>query len=210
MAFGYSLMKGRSGASGYIRETGDQREVSVRDVVPGTVCTLYRQKGNEWEFIGNETAGSGGAKWTVAKEGSVFLAADNKVLLWEGGDEAFLLANEWLKKQIDRNKEKCKEEEMPEVKEAVLEEPAQTAGNSLETGTEETKQTEVYKEQEQTKVQSGTKQRKQTKVCSDPPEKQTSDYAESQTKENPPERAYTLRPAGKGEPVDTLTERWET
>ncbi len=210
MAFGYSLMKGRAGAVGYIRETGNQREVLIRDIPPGTVCALYRRMEDGWEHCGNESADSiGNAKWKTAREGSIFIAADNQVMLWEGGDEAFLLANAWLKKQSGGENEKDRKEEMAEEKQAIPKTSVQTAGKNIETGMECTKQTKVLKESMKDDTQSDINQDKQTEVCYDSPEYINPDHTKKQEKENPPERAYTLRPAGEGDPVDTLPERWE-
>ena len=56
-------------------------------------------------------------------------------------------------------------------------------------------------------VQQAQIPKKQTEVWNEPAECHTPAADKNQTKESPPERAYTLRPAGKGEPVDTLPER---
>lgn len=153
MAFGYALLKGRGGAAGYARESGGKREVSARNIQPGTVCSLYAVQDGEYRLCGTETAdGSGYAKWTAPMAGSLFIADGNKVLLWDGGDDAFLEASAWLEKQ---NRKMPEPRETPEAKEESL-----------------------------------------------PPEPK-----KNKEKESPPERAYTLRPAGDGEPVDTLPER---
>ena len=115
MAFGYALMKGRAGAAGYIRETGKAREVMARNIPPRAICYLYRHRNGECDLCGAETAdSSGNAKWTAPREGSLFIAADNQVLLWEGSDEAFLLANAWLKNQIKREEKNDKTPEESE------------------------------------------------------------------------------------------------
>ena len=152
MAFGYALLKGRGGAAGYARESGGKREVSARNIQPGTVCSLYAVQDGEYRLCGTETAdGSGNAKWTAPMAGSLFIADGNKVLLWDGGDDAFLEASAWLEKQ---NRKIPEPREILEAKEESL-----------------------------------------------PPEPE-----KAKENESPPERAYTLRPAGDGEPVDTLPE----
>ncbi len=164
MAFGYALLKGRGGAAGYMRESGGKREVSARNVAPGTACSLYTIQEGECRFCGTETADSGGnAHWTAPKEGGLFIADGNRVLLWDGGDDAFMQASAWLHRQTQKSL-KQEPEEIPEAKMEARE------ANPLEQGS------------------------------SSEPEK-------TQKKEDPPERAYTLRPAGSGEPVDTLPER---
>ena len=151
MAFGYALLKGRGGAAGYARESGGQREVSVRNLMPGTACSLYTVQDGEYRLCGTETAdGSGSVQWSAPMEGSLLIADGHKVLLWDGGDDAFLEASAWLEKQSQKK---------PEAKE---------------------------------------KPESQKEHLPPEPEKE---------KESPPERAYTLRPAGEGEPVDTLPER---
>lgn len=210
MAFGYSLMKGRAGAAGYIRENGDHREVSARGIPPGTVCKLYRRRDGECLLWGPETSDSSGtAQWTIPKDGSVFIAGADQVLLWEGGDEAFLLANAWLKNQGEKKGRSEKTKKPPEERQAVDTTHLETAENETESGAEHIKQTEVRAASKQNKPQCTQPQDKQTEVCSFSSEYQKPDEAQKQKKESPPERAYTLRPAGKGEPVDTLPERGE-
>ena len=153
MAFGYPLLKGRGGAAGYARESGGKREISARNIQPGTACSLYAVQDGEYRLCGTKTAdGSGNVQWTAPMEGSLFIADGNKVLLWDGGDDAFLQASAWVKKQ---NEKKVEPDEMLESQEESL-----------------------------------------------PPEPE-----KEKENESPPERAYTLRPAGEGEPVDTLPER---
>lgn len=153
MAFGYALLKGRGGAAGYARESGGKREVSARNLQPETVYSLYAVQDGDYKLCGTETAdGSGNAKWTAPMEGSLFIAEGNKVLLWDGGDDAFLQASAWLEKQTRKSPEP---DETPEA-------PADKLQPEPEKSTEQ---------------------------------------------ESPPERAYALRPAGTGEPVDTLPER---
>lgn len=168
MAFGYALLKGRGGAAGYVRENGGQREVTTRNLIPGTACALYTVQDGAYRLCGTETAdGSGNAKWTAPKEGGLLIAEGNKVLLWDGGDDAFLQASAWLDQQSKKNitePEPAPDTEIPEAKTEALE------PNLIET-------------------------------------LPTSEPEKKREKESPPERAYTLRPAGTGEPVDTLPER---
>ena len=208
MAFGYSLMKGRAGAAGYIREIGNHREVSARNVSPGAVCQLYRRKDGEWLVCGTETADSAGnVQWTAPKEGGVFIAQGRQVLLWEGGDEAFLMANAWLKNQGQKSGQQEKMKGPSEEQHALRTTPAETAESKTESGMECIKQTQVYAQSKQIEAQQAQIPKKQTEVWNEPAECHTPAADKNQTKESPPERAYTLRPAGKGEPVDTLPER---
>ncbi len=186
MAFGYALLKGRGKAAGYVRETGGKREVSVRDLPPFASCCLYAAGESGYQPCGNVTAdGGGNAKWTAAKGGALFVSSGNKVLLWEGGDEAFLRACAWLNGQGRSEKGKS-EPEAEEKKEEPPEERMETRADS-ENDPAYGEAAPVY-----------------------PFERGRPSFPEGgQMKENPPERAYSLRPAGKGEPVDTLPERGE-
>lgn len=182
MAFGYALLKGRAGAAGYVRENGSQREVSVRDLPPNATCSLYAFQDGDYTLCGTKTTdGSGSAKWTAPKEGCIFLTDGNKVLLWDGGDEAFLRASAWVKRQNSKITEKTapEKEEIPEAQELSAETLAAC----------------TVPAQEKT-------------AFSDPFERQPPSVKEKTlTTESPPEQTYTLRPAGGGEPVDTLPER---
>ena len=190
MGFCYALLKGRGGAGGYIRENGGQREVSARDLPPGACCALYVIREGECRLCGSETAdSSGNAQWTAPKEGTLFLTSGDKVLLWDGGDEAFLRASAWLDSQKTQNTKKREPE-----KENQPKTPQKTEALSAET-------LAACKVCAQDTVDQG-----ETPVY--PFEnRQPSHTGNTQTTENPPEQAYSLRPAGKGEPVDTLPER---
>ena len=211
MAFGYALMKGRAGAAGYIRETGKAREVMARNIPPRAICYLYRHRNGECDLCGAETAdSSGNAKWTAPREGSLFIAADNQVLLWEGSDEAFLLANAWLKNQIKREEKNDKTPEESEGTQDNREVSQEISEIKADSGIVCAKQAKVCIDSDQTKVHSIKNRDKQTEVCFETLELHGPSDTKKQIKETPPGQAYTLRPAGNGEPVDTLPERGET
>ena len=189
MAFCYALLKGRGGAGGYIRETGNQREVTGRDLPSGAACALYVIRENECRLCGTETTDvSGSAKWTAPKEGTLFLASGKKVLLWDGGDEAFLRASALLNSQDQKKTEKQEpeKEQVPEAKAEKEDLPEETLAACAVCAKEKTDQ---------------------AAALAYPFERDLPSHSENrQTKESPPEQPYTLRPAGTGEPVDTLPE----
>ncbi len=187
MAFGYILLKGRGGASGYIRENGGEREIAVRGIVPGTLCELYVAKNDDIRSQGvKEADGSGSASWTAPPAGRAFITAENKVLLWDGGDEAFLRAAAWL----NSRREKSPEGKAPDP---AADTAAEQASDTPLPGNKTTAFGRGAKRQEEPPL---------------PFERFLSHAAAAEPeKESPPERAYTLRPAGKGEPADTLPER---
>jgi hypothetical protein len=116
MAFGYALLKGRGGAAGYARESGGKRVVSARNLQPETVYSLYAVQDGDYKLCGTETAdGSGNAKWTAPMEGSLFVAEENKVLLWDGGDDAFLQASAWLEKQTRKARNRMKSRKRQQI-----------------------------------------------------------------------------------------------
>ena len=181
MAFGYALLKGCGGAAGYVRENGGVRSVTARDLPPFAVCELYAADENGYRLCGTETTdGDGRGQWTAPEAGALFLASRDRVLLWDGGDEAFLRASEWLSSQKKRNGETEPEETGPQ--EGLTAETLEACGVPAR---EKPDPKPAY-----------------------PFERALPSHPESgQAKENPPERAYFLRPAGKGEPVDTLPDR---
>lgn len=189
MAFGYALLKGRAGAAGYVRENGSQREVSARDLPPNATCSLYALQDGEYTLCGTKTTdGSGSAKWTAPKDGSIFLTDGNKVLLWDGGDEDFLRVSAWLSSQTkkDTKKNEPAKEKNQDAPREVQALPAETLAACTVPAQDRAEQAAEH---------------------SYPFERQPSAKKNERTKESPPERAYTLRPAGTGEPVDTLPER---
>ncbi len=189
MAFGYALLKGRAGAVGYIRENGNQREVSARDLPSGASCSLYAVNDGEYILCGTKTTdSSGNAKWTAPKEGNLFLTDGDQLLLWDGGDEAFLRASAWLNRQRRENLTKAVQEKeaIADMPQESLELPAETLAACTVPAKDQSQETPLFY----------------------PFERQpTFNNENTQTTESPPERAYTLRPAGTGEPVDTLPER---
>ncbi len=190
MAFGYALLKGRRGAAGYARDNGGQREVSARGLPPCASCSLYAVREGEYRLCGTKTADSGGsAAWTAPREGGLFLTDGDQVLLWDGGDEAFLRASAWLNRQRSGNAAKTAPE-----KEDIRETPRKGSELSAET---------LAACAVPAQDRAG-----QAAALPDPPKREPPSVMENaQKKESPPERAYTLRPAGTGEPVDTLPER---
>ncbi len=191
LAFGYMLLKGRGSASGYVRENGGQRDVTARDLPPYAQCELYAAGEEGFRLCGTEKAdGSGNGQWTAPKEGALFLASGNQVLLWDGGDEAFLRAAAWLEGQRRRRAEGVKQERpaVPEKAEDQAELPAKTLEECALPARE---------------------QREQEPLHDYPFLRALPSQPRKPDKENPPERAYFLRPAGKGEPVDTLPERMD-
>ena len=184
MAFGYALLKGCGGAVGYVRENGGVRSVTARDLPPFAACELYAAFEGGYRLCGTETADGGGrGQWTAPEEGALFLASGNKVLLWDGGDEAFLRASAWLKSQGQRNPGKTAPEE-------TRTEAGLPAGTLEACG-----------------VPAREKPEPDPKPGYPFERAQPSRPESGQATENPPERAYFLRPAGKGEPVDTLPDR---
>ena len=190
MGFCYALLKGRGGAGGYIREEGNQREVSVRDLPPGACCTLYVNQNGEYRLCGTETAdGCGNARWKAPKEGALFLTSGDKVLLWDGGDEAYLRASAWLDSQNAESAEKGepgkeKNTKTPQKTEALSAETLEACMMCAQDNDDQA-EASIYP------FESFPPAQAEKKII----------------KENPPEQAYILRPAGTGEPVDTLPER---
>ena len=196
MAFGYTLLKGRGGTSGHIRETDGKREISVRGLPPGSPCALYA-----WEDgVGvpqdeRKTDGDGNARLTAVSPGRVFVAAAGRVMLWEGEEDAYLAASAWLKQQNKRPEEKKE-----------LKNPAQEKPDAAHDSPEEKKAPEAEKPSdillaETALLRDAAQPAKEREAAPSPPS------SCQQEKETPPEQAYTLRPAGTGEPVDALPER---
>ena len=100
MAFGYTLLRGKREAAGYIQKTGGKRTVFVRGMKPDENCGLYVLTENGAALCTQKTAGPGGqVQLETDGAGTLFVAADGGVRLWEGDDEAFLRACAYLEAQ---------------------------------------------------------------------------------------------------------------
>ena len=204
MTFGYDMLNGRQGASGYCRKAGEKTEIHAKGLRLGESCVLYELLPDRAEKRDEQTADANGqAVFSFAGGNAVFVTAGGKVRLWQGGEENYLRACEWIQK------EKTKKEETPkgispdttieplaaETEESISEEP-EAAENILRRDLEEIQipiPAEAKKEQAQLKTE----------------ENQTPSNTEEMDKtdkilEEEPTPTYTLRSPGSGEPVDAL------
>ena len=99
MAFGYEILHGKHGAAGHCREADGKTVVQARGFRPGESCVLYALMNDRAEKRDEQTAdGNGQAVLTCAGGGPVFAVSGNKVVLWQGGEENYLRACEWMKR----------------------------------------------------------------------------------------------------------------
>lgn len=181
MAYGYSLLRGRQGAEGHIRETGEGRTAHVRGVKPGEKCALYAlQAGTARLWDEKRADGEGRARLRAAGPGNLFVACEGGVRLWEGGEDTLLRASAFLTKQ--RTPEKKTEEETKEEARPAVPPP------------EETEDTEKETEQEE---MAALLRAAQTPAREAAEKKESSEKTEETA-------AWSLRPPGEGEGVDAL------
>lgn len=204
MTFGYDMLNGRQGASGYCRKAGEKTEIHARGLKVGESCVLYELLPDRAEKRREQTADANGqAVFSFAGGNAVFVTAGGKVRLWQGGEENYLRACEWMQKEKIKKEETLKsispettiEPPAAETEEAIRKEP-EAAENILRRELEEIQipiPAEAKKEQTQLKTEEN-----QT-----PTNPEENDEGEKHLDEEQAP-AYTLRSPGAGEPVDTL------
>jgi len=185
MAIGYDILNGRQGASGYCRETGGQTELHARGLRPGDSCALYELLPDHAKMREEQTAdGNGQAVFTCRSGNALFVTANGRVRLWQGGEENYLRACDWLKREQSKTGETLPSISPEQIKETEkpTKEESDAAQNILARDLEEIQIPITAAEHHQ------------------PEEPAT---AEKQVPAAP-EPAYTLRAPGAGEPVDAL------
>ncbi len=184
VAFGYEILHGRQGVTGHCRDTEGKTVVQARGFQPGERCVLYALMNGSAEMRDEQTAdGNGQAVLTGMGGGPVFVASGGKVLLWQGGEENYLRACEWMKrgqKKTGETQNDASPEHDGKQPETTTVQP-EDARNILARDLEEIQMEPVKPES-------------------------VLDVPETEEKSAPPasETPYTLRPAGTGEPVDAL------
>ena len=204
MAFGYDLLTGRQGASGYCRKLGEKTEIHARGLESGEICAVYELLPGRAEKRDEKTADTNGqAIFTCIGGNALFVALNGKVRLWQGGEENYLRACEWIQKEKTKKEETQRsispesnmEPPVIETEESISEEP-EAAENLLARDLEEIQipiHAEAKKEQTQLKTE-------ENQTPTNPEEK---DEVEKHLEEEQTP-TYTLRSLGDGEPVDAL------
>ena len=209
MTFGYDMLNGRQGASGYCRKAGEKTEIHARGLKVGESCVLYELLPDGAEKRDEQTADANGQTvFSFAGGNAVFVTAGGKVRLWQGGEENYLRACEWIQRE-KMKKEKIKKEETlksispettieplaAETEESISEDP-EAAENILRRELEEI-QIPIHAEEKKEQAQLKTEEN-QTTTNTEENDEGEKHLEEEQTP------TYTLRSPGAGEPVDAL------
>ena len=89
MEFGYRLMRGKNGASGFVRGMGERAMLSVQGLKPGEGCALFALLREEARLLEQKPADRDGrAQFLTAADQRLFLTEHGKVTLWEDGQDA--------------------------------------------------------------------------------------------------------------------------
>ena len=204
MTFGYDMLNGRQGASGYRREAGGKTEIHIRGFKPGESCALYELLPDCAEKHDEQTADANGQTvFSFAGGNAVFVTAGGKVRLWQGGEENYLRACEWIQKEKTKKEETQRsispettiEPSAAETEESISEEP-EAAENILRRDLEEI-QIPIPAEEKNGQVQVKSEEN-QTITNTEENDEGEKHLEEEQTP------TYTLRSPGAGEPVDAL------
>lgn len=206
MAFGYDLLTGRQGASGYCRKVGEKNEIHARGLEPGENCAVYELLPGRAEKRDEKTAdGNGQAVFTCRGGNAFFVASKGRVRLWQGGEENYLRACEWMQKEKTKKEETQKSissetsiaPPAAETEETIKEEP-KAAQNILTWDLEEIQRSEITEDRE--------KMPEELPSPTITTEIDETGKMESAGEPVPsaPEPSYTLRSPGAGEPVDAL------
>ena len=206
MAFGYDMLTGRQGASGYCRKVGEKTEIHARGLESGEICAVYELLPGCAEKRDEKTAETNGQAVFACISGSaLFVASNGKVRLWQGGEENYLRACEWMQKEKAKKEETQKSispetsiaPHAVETEETIKEEP-KTAQNILTRDLEEIQRSEITEDREKIpeELPSPT-------IITEKDETVKMELAEEPVP-SAPEPSYTLRSPGAGDPVDAL------
>ena len=204
MTFGYDMLNGRQGASGYCRKAGEKTEIHARGLKVGESCVLYELLPDRTEKRDEQTADANGQTvFSFAGGNAVFVTAGGKVRLWQGGEENYLRACEWMQKEKIKKEETLKsispettiEPLAAETEESISEDP-EAAENILRRELEEI-QIPIHAEEKKEQAQLKTEEN-QTTTNTEENDEGEKHLEEEQTP------AYALRSLGDGEPVDAL------
>ena len=206
MAFGYDMLTGRQGASGYCRKVEGKTEIHARGLESGEICAVYELLPGRAEKRDEKTAdGNGQIVFTCQSGNAFFVASKGRVRLWQGGEENYLRACEWMQKEKTKKEETQKSissetsiaPPAAETEETIKEEP-KAAQNILARDLEEIQRSEITEDRE-----------KMPEELPSPTitiEKDKTEKKESARESVPSasEPSYTLRSPGAGDPVDAL------
>ena len=204
MTFGYDMLNGRQGASGYCRKAGEKTEIHARGLKLGESCVLYELLPDRAEKRDEQTADANGQTvFSFAGGNAVFVTAGDKVRLWQGGEENYLRACEWIQKEKTKKEETQRsispdttiEPLAAETEEYISEKP-EAAENILRRDLEEI-QIPIPAEEKNGQVQVKSEEN-QTITNTEENDEGEKHLDEEQA------LTYTLRSPGDGEPVDAL------
>ena len=195
--FGYEILRGRQGAAGHFRESDGKTVIHARGLKPGETCALYALTENSAEKRGEAAAdGNGQAVLTGICGRPFFVTANEKLMLWQGGEDNYLRASEWLRH----------ERAAQEKKETALLEPEEPQ-QILEMEPEETQQIlEKDLKEIQTVPLTDAAPAEETRTEKEEAEREKNEIIIENTTVIQSEQPYSLRSPGNGEPVDTLPE----
>ena len=205
MAFGYDMLTGRQGASGYCRKVEGKTEIHARGLEQGESCALYELLPGRAEKRDEKTAdGNGQIVFTCQSGNAFFVASKGRVRLWQGGEENYLRACEWMQEKT--KKEETQKSISSETsiappaaeKEETNKEKPKAAQNILTRDLEEIQRSEITEDRE--------KMPEELPSPTITTEIDETGKMESAGEPVPsaPEPSYTLRSPSTGEPVDAL------
>ena len=91
MAYGYRLLRGKGGAAGYVRGSGEEMRLQGKGLAPGTQYTAYAlDAGAARPLAAGRADCSGALRLTLAGDGALFVANGQTVALWEDADDPAL------------------------------------------------------------------------------------------------------------------------
>lgn len=102
MDYGYQLFQGREGAYGHARSRENGRELTARGLKGGVMCAVYCRNGQAARCIARgQTDAKGGVRFSALPEGTLFLAAAGRVVLWEkdAPEEEYWQAEQALRRE---------------------------------------------------------------------------------------------------------------
>lgn len=115
----YRILQGKQGISGHVRSGARGQQVVIRGLPPGEICHIYWMEAEENRACMRHAADQSGIlQADLPGKGDIFVQIQNRVVLWEGGDDAtshYFRACAWLDRLNTRENARAEEQNEKDI-----------------------------------------------------------------------------------------------